>query len=156
MKPSEIIQGIKEALNLNRAQIMHIYQLEDFAIDKDRLDSILKNSSKKGSVNATYEELGIFLDGLVQYKRGSSKKGRDEEVVLDNNLILKKLRAALNLKELELTMIFELAEHTISKSATKDMFRSPSHPKLKECSNSTLKAFLAGLNEFYFDSGEYL
>lgn len=156
MKPSEIIQSIKEALNLNRAQIMHIYNLEEFAISKDRLDSILKNSSKKGSINATYEELGVFLDGLIQYKRGTSKKDRDSEIILDNNLILKKLRAALNLKEDEIAIIFELADYSISKSTTKDMFRSPNHPKIRECDNKTLKAFLDGLNEFYFDSGEYL
>jgi uncharacterized protein YehS (DUF1456 family) len=156
MKTSEVIQSIKEALNLNRAQIMHIYELEEVLITKDRVDSILKNSSKKGSINATYEELGVFLDGLVQYKRGTSKQTQEEDVILDNNLILKKLRAALNLKEHELIMIFELADYKISKSTIKDMFRSPNNPKLKECTNATLKAFLTGLNEFYFDSGEYL
>ncbi len=135
---------------------MHIYSLEDFLISKDRLDSILKNSSKKNSSNATYEELGIFLDGLVQYKRGLSKQESQEEAILDNNLIFKKLRVALNLKEHELIMIFELAEFTISKSMLKDIFRSPTHTKYKECTNATLKAFLIGLNEFYFDSGEYL
>jgi len=156
MRPSEVIKDIKDALNLNRAQIMHIYSLEDFEMSKERLDSILKNRSKKNSANATYEELGVFLDGLIQYKRGTSKNEQNDEVILDNNLILKKLRAALNLKEFEIAMIFELADFNISKSAIKDMFRSPTHPKLKECDNKTLKAFLEGLNEFYFDSGEYL
>jgi len=157
MKPSEIIKAIKDALNLNRSQMLHIYELEDFYISKDRLDGILKNSSKKGSINATYEELGVFLDGLIQYKRGKSNAtNSDEEVILDNNLILKKLRIALNLKEYEIALIFELADFNISKSAIKDMFRSATHPKLKECDNKTLKAFLQGLDEFYFDSGEYL
>jgi len=36
------------------------------------------------------------------------------------------------------------------------MFRAYDNPKYKECDNKTLKAFLEGLNEFYFDSGEYL
>jgi len=53
-------------------------------------------------------------------------------------------------------MIFELADFKISKSALKDMLRSPNHTKYKECPNSTLKAFLDGLNEFYYESGEYL
>ena len=157
MKNSQIIQAIKEALNLNRAQILHIYELEEFPMSKERLDAILKNSSKKGSVNATYEELGVFLDGLIKYKRGLPKESSTpQDVVLDNNLILKKLRAALNLKEYELALIFELADYNISRSAIKDMFRSSNHPKLKECSNKTLQAFLEGLNEFYYDSGEFL
>ncbi len=156
MKPSEVIKSIKDALSLNRAQMLHIYELEEFPMSKERLDNILKNSSKKSSINATYEELGIFLDGLIQFKRGTPKKELEDDVVLDNNLILKKLRVALNLKEHELMMIFELVDFDISKSTLKDIFRSPNHPKFKECSNTTLKAFLDGLNEFYYDSGEYL
>ena len=158
MRPSDIIKSIKEALNLNRAQIKHIYSLEEYPITEERIDSILKNRSKKNSANATYEELGVFLDGLIKYKRGKDiiQKEQEEDIILDNNLILKKLRVALNLKEFEIAMIFELADFNISKSAIKDMFRSPNHPKLKECDNKTLKAFLEGLNEFYYDSGEYL
>ena len=156
MKPSEIIQAIKDALSLNRKQIMHIYELEDFPMSQDRLNGILKNSSKKSSINATYEELGVFLDGLISYKRGKSKKEVPQDVILDNNLILKKLRAALNLKEYEIGLIFELADYKISKTAIKDMFRSQNHPKYKECDNKTLKAFLEGLNEFYYESGDYI
>jgi uncharacterized protein YehS (DUF1456 family) len=156
VKPSEIIKDIKEALNLNRAQILHLYELEDFYMSKERLDSILKNPSKKGAKNATYEELGVFLDGLISFKRGKSNKQEPKDVILDNNLILKKLRVALNLKEYEIALIFELTDFKISNSTIKDFFRSSSHPKYKECDNKTLKAFLEGLKEFYFESGEYL
>ncbi len=154
MKPSEIIKAVKEALNLNRRQIMHLYELEEFPISQERIDSILKNRSKKNSANATYEELGVFLDGLISYKRGKTPAQPPQDVILDNNLILKKLRAALNLKEFEIAIIFELADFKISKTAIKDMFRSPTHPKYRECNNKTLQAFLEGLNEFYFDGGE--
>jgi len=156
MTPSEIIKELKVALDLNRAQIMHLYELEEFPITKERLDSILKNRSKKNSSNATYEELGVFLDGLISQKRGKPKAAPAEDVVLDNNLILKKLRVALNLKDTEIAIIFELADFKISKSAMKDLFRSYTHPKYRECDNKTLKAFIEGLNEFYYDSGEYL
>ena len=154
MKPSEVIKSIKDALNLNRRQILHIYELEDYPITLDRIDAILKNRSKKNSANATYEELGVFLDGLISYKRGKKDTPPPQDVILDNNLILKKLRVALNLKEFEIAMIFELADFEISKNLIKDFFRNPNHPKFKECDNKTLKAFLDGLNEFYFDGGE--
>ncbi len=154
MKPSEIIKSIKEALELNRGQILHMYELEEYPMSQERLDSILKNRSKKNSANATYEELGVFLDGLVSYKRGKSNTPPPQDVVLDNNLVIKKLRVALNLKEFEIEMIFELADFKISKTAIKNIFRSPTHPKYQECDNRILEAFLAGLNEFYYDGGE--
>lgn len=157
MKPSEILQSLKEALGLNRSQVLHIYELEEFPITQERLDAILKNRTKRNSAQATYEELGVFLDGLVTYKRGFKKESQNgEEVSLTNNLILKKIRAALNLKEFEIHLIFELADYKMSKSTIKDLFRSNNHPKLKECNNSILEAFLQGLNEFYFESNEYL
>jgi len=154
LKPSEVIKAVKDALNLNRRQILHIYELEDYPMSLERLDKILKNRSKKNSANASYEELGVFLDGLISYKRGKRDRELKEDVILDNNLILKKLRTALNLKEYEIEMIFELADFKISKSKIRDLFRSNGHPKFKECDDKTLKAFLEGLNEFYYDGGE--
>lgn len=147
MKPSLVIKEIKEALGLSNSDILKIYKSEDFEIDESRLESILK----KG--NATYEELGVFLDGLIRVLRGESPKRVDDdaEIVLDNNLIIKKLKVALNLKSIDIEMIFNLSDYTISKSKIKDIFRSPTHPKYKECSNEVLKAFLEGLDEFYFD-----
>lgn len=157
MKPSEILQSLKDILGLNRSQMLHIYRLEEFPITQERVDSILKNHSKRDSAQATYEELGVFLDGLIIYKRGLQKETKSsDDIVLTNNLILKKIRAALNLKELEINLIFELADYKITKSGIKDLFRSSSSPKLKECTNNTLRAFLEGLNEFYFESNEYL
>lgn len=154
MRPSELIRSIKEALVLNRGQILHMYELENYPISPERVDSILKNRSKKNSANATFEELGVFLDGLVSYKRGKSNTPSPQDVVLDNNLVIKKLRAALNLKEFEVEIIFELADFKISKTAIKNIFRSPTHLKYQECDNKTLEAFLEGLNEFYYDGGE--
>ena len=157
MKLSYIFQSLKEALNLNRKQIIHIYSLQNYQMDEDRLNAILKNPSKKGAKEPTYEELGIFLDGLFEYKRKEKPRiNEDEEVILDNNLILKKIRAALNLKEYEIELIFDLADFKISKSQIRDLFRSSNHPKLKYCDDKILKAFLEGLKEFYYDSGEYL
>jgi uncharacterized protein YehS (DUF1456 family) len=159
VNPSEVIIAIKEALNLNRPKILTIYSLVSYPMGKERLDKILKNSSNKNSAIATYEELGLFLDGLILFKRkeeAPKQVQEEEEIILSNNLILKKIRAALNLKEFELLIIFQLADFEISKSKIKDLFRSEEHPKYIECSNKTLKAFLEGLNEFYYESSDYL
>ncbi len=159
MNPSEIIIAIKEALNLNRPKMLTIYSLLDYPMSKERLDKILKNSSNKQSAIATYEELGLFLDGLILFKRKEQppkQEQEEDEVILSNNLILKKIRVALNLKEVELLLIFQLADFEISKSKIKDLFRSEEHPKHIECSSKILKAFLEGLNEFYYESSDYL
>ncbi len=149
MKPSQIIKEIKEALKLSKKDIQKIYELEEFPLSIDRINQILNPKNKKEEVS--YEELGVFLDGLISLKRGKIPREYPHEIILDNNLILKKLRAALDLKEFEVALIFELADFPIRKSKIKDIFRSPLNKKYKECDDKTLKAFLEGLKEFYFD-----
>ncbi len=152
MKTNDILYKIQKALNLSQEEMLEAYKLAQFKMDTARLDSLLKRRQDKGSKLCTYEELGLFLDGLVILKRGpSSKKSNDEETVeLTNNLILKKLRIALELKEAETEIIFSLGEAELSKQQLSSLFRKEDHKNFKECSDELLMAFLDGLDEFYF------
>ena len=152
MKALEILFRIKEALDLSHAQIAKIVELNGYEIDEEQLRSLLANRKKRAYETIGYELLGNFLDGLIAYKRGENKKraADEEEVIIDGNLILKKLRVALELKELEIFIIFELADYPLTKQQIKSLFRRPEHKNFKPCDTATLKAFLHGLEEFYY------
>jgi len=62
-----------------------------------------------------------------------------------NNVILKKLRIALNLKEEDLLEIFELADFEITKPQITAIFRKKGHRHYKECQDQMMKRFLVGL-----------
>ncbi len=128
------------------------YELAEYKMDSDHLDALLRKRQDKGYKICSFEELGVFLDGLVTLKRGPSpKKSETDEVVeLTNNLILKKLRIALELKEPETEIIFSLGEAELSKQQLASLFRKEGHKNFKECSDELLNAFLDGLDEFYF------
>ncbi len=131
--------------------MLEAYELADHKMEATHLDSLLKRYQDKGYKLCSYEELGVFLDGLVTLKRGPSpKKSNDEVVELTNNLILKKLRIALELKEAETEIIFSLADVELSKQQLASLFRKEGHKNFKECSDKLLIAFLDGLDEFYF------
>jgi uncharacterized protein YehS (DUF1456 family) len=149
---NEILYRIKKALNLSTEEILEAYKLEDYDMESSHLESLLKRRLDDGFVTATYEELGVFLDGFVTLKRGPSpKKPNDDEAVeLTNNLILKKLRIALELKEAETEIIFGLADVELSKQQLASLFRKEGHKNFKECSDELLMSFLDGLDEFYF------
>lgn len=152
MKTNDILYKIKKALNLTQEEIMEAYKLADYKMDNTHLDSLLKRHQDKGSKLCSYEELGVFLDGFVILKRGPSpkKQNNDEAVELTNNLILKKLRIALELKEAETEIIFSLGEAELSKQQLASLFRKEGHKNFKECSDELLMAFLDGLDEFYY------
>ena len=143
---------------MNEAEILKAYELEGYEMDPQHLEALLKKRVDKGFELCSYEELGIFLDGLVTLRRGPSPKkpADDEAVALTNNLILKKLRIALELKEPETEIIFGLGDVTLGKQELKSLFRKEGHKNFKACSDELLMAFLEGLDEFYYTGNEAL
>jgi len=152
LNTNDILYKIQKALNLSSDDMIKAYELAEYKMDSDHLDALLRKRQDKGYKICSFEELGVFLDGLVTLKRGPSpKKSETDEVVeLTNNLILKKLRIALELKEPETEIIFSLGEAELSKQQLASLFRKEGHKNFKECSDELLNAFLDGLDEFYF------
>jgi len=156
MQINDILFKLTTALSLSNEEIVKAYLLANYEMSEERLGNILKRRQDKGYEEATYEELGIFLDGLVLLKRGPSDKvaNDDEAVALTNNLILKKVRVAMELKEAELVILFALAEVALTKRQIGSLFRKEGGKNFKACSDELLMAFLEGLDEFYYDGEE--
>jgi uncharacterized protein YehS (DUF1456 family) len=156
MKINDILFNIKKALSLSSSELIEAYALAEYIMNKERLENILKRRQDEGYQEATYEELGIFLDGLVLFKRGVNEKETttDEVVDLTNNLIMKKLRVALELKEPELLIVFGLAEIHMSKRQIGSLFRKEGTKNFRPASDELLMAFIEGLDEFYYDGEE--
>jgi len=153
---NEILYRIQKALNLTLVDMAQAYTLVNHEMEAAHLEALLKRRLDKGFELCSYEELGVFLDGLVTLKRGPSTKKKDENEVVEltNNLILKKLRIALELKEAETEIIFGLAEVELSKQQLASLFRKESHKNFKPCSDELLMSFLEGLDEFYYIGGD--
>ncbi len=152
MTTNDILHRIQTALHLSPEEMIAIFALEAMPIEPAHLKAITAKAGSEGAEICSYEELGTFLDGLIHHKRGTvtNPPPPDTEIVLDNNLILKKLRIALQLRDPEILIIFGLAERDMSISRIKDFFRNPAHSKYRLCSDAVLNDFLIGLDEFYF------
>jgi len=146
---------IQKALNLSQNEMIEAYKLAEYNIEVSHLENLLKKHQDKGYEVCSYEELGVFLDGLVTLKRGENpNKSKNNKVVsLTNNLILKKLRVALEMKEPEIEIVFGLAEVELSKQQLASLFRKETHKNFKPCSDELLMSFLEGLDEYNY-SGE--
>ncbi len=155
LSTNEILYRIQKALNLSKNEMLQSYKLENHTMEESHLDGLLTRRLDKGFKVCSFEELGVFLDGLVTLKRGPSPKKKEDVLVeLTNNLILKKLRIALELKEAEVEIIFGLAEVELSKQQLASLFRKEGHKNFKPCSDELLMAFLEGLDEFYYIGGD--
>lgn len=148
---NEILYKIKKSIDLTNSDIIKAYELENFSMSEERLESLLVRRNDDNFQEATFEEIGIFLDGLVTLKRGPSKqKASNEAVELTNNLILKKLRIALELKDPQIEIIFALADVELTKQQLSSLFRKESHKNFKVCSDELLLSFLDGLDEYFY------
>lgn len=61
---NDLLFKIKKTLSLDNETIIKAYALADYEISRERLDAILKRRQDRGFETATYEELGLFLEGL--------------------------------------------------------------------------------------------
>ena len=91
--------------------------------------------------------LAHFLDGLVIHRRGRNDAvpPRPVEKRVNNNVVLKKLRVAFELKDVDMHGIFEDAGFPVSKPELSALFRAPEHSNFRLCGDQMLRNFLKGL-----------
>ena len=100
--------------------MMDIFMLGEHPVGLPGLKDLLKKEDEEGAVVCSGKVLGSFLDGFIIYKRGrqdaTGGQAKRPDRQLTNNLILRKIRIALELKEDDMLGILKLGNITISKS----------------------------------------
>jgi uncharacterized protein YehS (DUF1456 family) len=153
MNNNDILRQLRYALNMNDSTMIETFKLADHEIGQSILTGLLRKEDEIGFVSCGDVVLGHFLDGLILYKRGRKEikpgETRRTESRLTNNIILKKLRIALELKEDDMLAVLNLAEVHISKAELTALFRKEGHKNYKECGDQFLRKFLKGLSIRY-------
>jgi uncharacterized protein YehS (DUF1456 family) len=154
MTNNDILRRIRYALDLHDTTIVEICRLGGHELDKAAISSLLKKEEEEGYLTCSDLVMNAFLDGLILQKRGQKEDRPEQKNIaspITNNIILKKLRIALELKEEALLEILELAHATITKAKLSALFRKEGHKNYKECGNQFLRSFLKGLTIRYRD-----
>lgn len=152
MTNNDILRRIRYALDISDPAMIKIFKLYDHDVDQAGLAGLLKKEDETGHIACSDPVMGLFLDGLILYRRGGEKIVRDAEdtpdLTLTNNDILKKIRIALELKEDDMLRILELADIRVSKSELSALFRKKGHKNYRECGDQFLRNFLNGLTKY--------
>ena len=146
---NDVLRSIRYMLDLSDSRIVEIAQLADadFALDKEAVQAFLKKDVEPGYLECRDIVLAHFLDGLVFHYRGKdpSRPPRPVEQRITNNLVLKKLRVAFELKDADMHQVFEDAGFPVSKPELSALFRQPDHKNYRACGDQMLRNFLKGL-----------
>jgi uncharacterized protein YehS (DUF1456 family) len=146
---NDVMRSIRYMLDLSDDKVVEITRLADpeFPIEKTDVQAYLKKDDEEGFVACDDRVLAHFLDGLVFHYRGrdESLPQRPVETRVTNNVVLKKLRVAFQLKDVDMHQIFEAAGFPVSKPELSALFRQPGHKNFRLCGDQLLRNFLKGL-----------
>ena len=146
---NDVLRSIRYMLDLSDAAIVDTCRLADpaFVIGKSDMQAFLKKDTDEGYRECGDAVLGHFLDGLVFHFRGRdpSLPPRPVEKRVTNNVVLKKLRVAFELKDSDMHQIFDDAGFPVTKPELSALFRQPSHKNFRLCGDQMLRNFLKGL-----------
>ncbi|MEO5629484.1 MAG: DUF1456 family protein [Thermomonas sp.] len=146
---NDVLRSVRYMLDLSDNKLIELVSLPDtgFSIDKEQLDGFLKKEDEDGFVECRDVVLAHFLDGLVVYYRGKDERlpPRPVEKRVNNNVVLKKLRVAFELKDVDMHDIFDAAGFPVSKPELSALFRQPGHKNFRLCGDQLLRNFLKGL-----------
>jgi uncharacterized protein YehS (DUF1456 family) len=149
MNNNDVLRSIRHILNLNDSTVVDIFKLARHPIDQTTISRFLAEENDATYLPCTDNVLTLFLDGLINYRRGQGDDSPAQKnnifPPLTNNSIFKKLRIAFDLKEDDLIELMSLAEYDTSKNELSAFFRKPGHKHYRECPDEFLMGFLVGL-----------
>jgi uncharacterized protein YehS (DUF1456 family) len=150
MENNDIIRRIRYSFDFNDTKMIEIFALGDSKVTRGQVSSWLKKDIDPGYVLLSDFQLAIFLNGLIIEKRGKKEGSKPiPENKLNNNIIFRKLRIALNLKDNDILHLLELADLKISKHELSAFFRKPGQTQYRECKDQILRNFLRGMQMKY-------
>jgi len=150
MNNNDILRRIRYVFDFDDSKMISIFAAADFDATRKQISDLLKKEDDPDYKECRDTVLAIFLNGLINDKRGKRDGEQPEpEKMLTNNSIFMKLKIALNLKAEDTIAILKLAGFDIGKHELSAFFRKPSHKNFRSCQDQVLRNFLKGLQIKY-------
>ncbi len=156
MTNNDILRRIRYVFDFNDAKMIALFGLADHQVTRGEISDWLKKEEDPAYQECNDRQLALFLNGLINDKRGKKDGPQPEpENRINNNIIFRKLKIALNMKDEDILEIMDLAQFRLSKHELSAFFRRPGHKHYRQCKDQILRNFLKGLQlKFRVDSTE--
>jgi len=147
MTNNDVLRSVRFMLNLSDAQVVAILALAETEVTEAEINSFLKKDDEDGFRECPDVIMGYFLNGLIFQRRGKSEDAPEPSIErkMTNNIMMKKLRVAFDLKTTDILDILKMADFAVGPSEIGAIFRKPGHKNYRECGDQILRNFLKGL-----------
>ena len=150
MTNNDILRRIHSIFGFNGTDMIEIFGLAGLQVTQEQVDAWLKEDADKEFQKCSDKQLAIFLNGFITHRRGKKEGPQPEpEQQITNNIILKKLKIALDLHAEDILEILELSNIQIGKHELSAFFRKPGHKHYRDCKDNILNGFLNGVQLMY-------
>ena len=150
MTKNDILRRIRYTYDFSDSKMISIFALAEHKVTRAEISDWLKREEDPAYKTLYDDVLAVFLNGLIIELRGK-KDGPipKPEHKLTNNVILKKLQIALNLKAEDVLDVLALADLKVSKYELSAFFRKPDHKHYRPLRDQILRNFLNGMQIKY-------
>ena len=150
MNNNHCLRRIRYILDLNDSKMIDAFGQANQTVTREEVSAWLKKDDDSDFVICPDTMFAIFLNGLINAKRGKKDGAQAEpEQRLNNNIIFMKLKIAFNLQADAILSILALADFRMSKHELSAFFRRPDHKHYRKCQDQILRNFLKGLQLQY-------
>lgn len=150
MTNNDILRRIRYAFDFSDTKMIELFALADFQASRAQISDWLKKEEDENHQELDDQHFAIFLNGFINDKRGK-KEGTQPipEERLNNNIIFRKIKIALNYKDEDIIEVMKLVDFRISKHEISAFFRNPSHQHYRTCQDQILRNFIHALQLKY-------
>ena len=150
MKNNDILRRLRYAFDFTDSKMISLFNLGGEEVTREEISDWLKKEDDPAFKSLHDIKLAVFLNGLINDRRGKKDGEQPKpEKELNNNIIFRKLKIALNLKEEDILAIFSLVGMNISKHEISAFFRSPEQHQYRLCKDQILRNFIQGVQLKY-------
>jgi len=155
MENNDIMRRLRYTFDFNDTKMIDLFANADKQVTRGEISRWMKRDDDPDFNFLDDRNMAIFLNGLINDKRGRREGPQPEpENRLNNNIILRKLKIAFNLKDDDIIDLLLLADLRVSKHEISAFFRKADHSKYRICQDQILRNFLQGMQIKYHDEKE--
>ena len=148
MTNNYVLRRLRYTFQYNDQKMVAISALGGLEVSPELVNTWLKKDDDPDYVRCSDHEMAQFLNGFIIEKRGQKDSGIPKaEFSLNNNIILRKLKIALNLIDQDILDLLESADFLMGKAELSAFFRKSDHRHYRECQDQILRNFLQGLQK---------
>ena len=146
MTNNDVLRKLRYTFDITDSQMIKLFSIAGKEVNRSEVSNWMKKDDDPAYVNLVDKNLSYFLNGFIINKRGKKEGPLPiAESKINNNIILRKLKIALNLKDSDILELLSYADFRLSKHELSAFFRKPTQGQYRKCKDQVIRNFLHGV-----------